>query len=189
MKRKTAVTVYIGGAICLLGVLLVWAYSQNKISAIAPDVRQKSLLNSAKEIICSIDEAICVTEKNETIRYTVVNYYDVLNQYYLFHKSVVCKTGNDYEIQLSRFLFEDIAALTVFLYHELYHIRSSDYSLYEKDASQLKKCQDHNKVKKATIVFVEKLDAWLKETDKHHSEKSAIFYSGLPGNKLDKCRQ
>ena len=100
---------------------------------------------------------------------------------------VTYKSGGKYEINLSPFIFGDKNALLVFIYHELAHVRYTNFELYE-DGDELlafNQCVDHNVIKSKTLNFVSKVGL----NDMRYSHELVNSYANLSGNKIVECKE
>lgn len=142
---------------------------------------QQGVINDVLNDICLVDSNFCGIKN---INYKVFIYPEwlrpILSQSISFYAEAN-KRVNGHEIKISPFLMENRQALIVYLYHELNHVKRSDFSLYIDGNDQLI-CIDHNQVKLAT----QKLPKMMIGNNKY--DISAITeYTNYTGNTIIKC--
>lgn len=187
-------TMLVSFLVLYIGAIIFSTYaiiSRDRTPRTDPSEKQKEMIEQSINIICTIDDVICHTSNNKQIHYKVQNLPPVLNigrAFYFSHYAITNESVNGFQISLTSHLFDDIGALTIFLFHELKHIESSDFKLYQEN-DLTKRCIDHNLVKEATTDFALKLDDWTQSP----SGSLILFrvppsrYTKLPGNTVQKC--
>ncbi len=183
--------------------VLVWAslmtvqYQFSKSPLLEPSPSQLGDLATAKRIICAADSITCNRISHHRLEYRIKDlpgYTDILRETSwaaLSLSAATYKTDRGYRIVLSRHLFDDISAVSMFLYHELQHVISSDPRFFKGDYgdNNLAACRDHNAVKRKTREFSEILDGWFK-TPKGQNYKIShrpTWYARLSGNTPRHC--
>lgn len=183
------------GAVFVIGLLsfsIIAALIKRATPQDEPTALQQAQIDQAIDAICHLDKIICQTATTEKIQYKVLNLSAVLDigrTYYWSHYAVTHRTESGYQISVTNHLFDDLSALSVFLFHELQHVHSSDFKLYEESNDKKTECIDHNDVKKATAVFAEKLEAWIQTPEGRLARMtgSPIVFAKLPGNTIKDC--
>ena len=176
-------------AIVFCAVLLA-VYSTDRAEKITLSNYQLTLINQASIKICQLDEKTCNQIKKGNIQYKAIvipSWLRPLNLFNFNHQAVTFQREGHYEVQLADVLFDDLNAITVFLYHEVQHIAYSDFALYSAQPTyltSLKNCLDHNKVKMLTLDFAIKLDELEPVIN---DQMSHIDYALLWGNEFNSC--
>lgn len=177
-------------AIVLLSIIA--AYHTKKSPIELPSPEQQAMISKSKALICTIDNDLCDEIDFEIIDFKVIKlplYLDLGRRLYWSHYAVADKTDSGYRISLTNHLFDDISATTVFIYHELQHVNSSDFSLYDEGGNEHDQCVDHNRVKQMTSEFAKKLDLLMntKEGLELNMKGLPTDYAKLPGNTTKSC--
>lgn len=172
--------------------VLIAAWIKRMTPEDEPTAYQQQQIDRAISVICRLDEVICKTATTESIQYKVLNlsaFLDIGRAFYWSHYAVTHRTETGYQISFTSHLFDDLSALSVFMFHELQHIRSSDFELYEDANRKKEECIDHNFVKQSTSAFTEKLEAWLHTPEGRlmRMNESPIVFAKLPGNTIKDC--
>ena len=170
----------------------VGKYYTKKSLLVEPNSQQYEMIANAEEIICTLDKIICESMNKEQLLYQVIDLpiiLDIGRPLYWSHYAITHKNDHGFEVNFTSHLFDDIAAVTMFFYHELQHVKNSDFKLYYEQGYELEQCNDHNRVKNNTLEFAKRLDDWFE------SEKGLIYkiknrpssYARLPGNTPRDC--
>ena len=177
--------------------LMTVQYQFREAPLLEPSLSQYEELTIAKRIICATDPITCNRISSHSLEYRIQDlpgYTDVLRETSwadLTLSAVTYKTDRGYRIVLSRHLFEDISAVSMFLYHELQHVISSDSSFFHGsygDADPAA-CRDHNEVKRKTREYSVILDSWFRTPEGHKYEirHRPSWYAKLSGNTPRQC--
>ena len=194
---KPLIKVSIGIGLVILIIIVPPCYFMMKLAkgnyqVMNINVYQLQRLEQAKNIIFKLDPGMQQDIEQKTVQYVVLKYpwYEKLPFFNWFGCSYYgyANEHNDdtYRVALSEPLFFDFTALVVYLYHELQHVKITDFSLTDP----VDKCEDHNAVKQATTDFVNsKLMEWyeLEETQGFNSYHPPSFYARNSGNIQQNC--
>lgn len=178
--------------IVIVLVSIIATYHTKKSPIEVPSLEQQAMISKSKTLICTIDNHLCDAIDFGIIDFKVIKlpqYLDIGKRLYWSHYAVADKTDSGYRISLTNHLFDDISATTVFIYHELQHVNSSDFSLYDEGGNEHDQCVDHNRVKEMTSEFAKKLDLLVnaKEGLNLNMRGLPTDYAKLPGNTIKSC--
>lgn len=180
--------VLLGAGICIL--LLPSILSEGGFAAVVLTEAQKQQLVIAGRAICDTDPDTCDTLQTVPIHYTGLKmpYFMYWMPPEKLRRAYTHKDTDPIEIRFTQHVFDDTAAVTMMLYHELQHVRYSDHTLYD-GAHVYEACRDHNRVKQVAQTHAGKLDAWFLSPKGQKIAYQALpgHYANDAGNTLEDC--
>lgn len=159
-------------------------YLQNVISdsnTLNVSPQNEQMLTTALDDICYFDNKLCGISD---VKYVVFDYPYLLGPLLSNPRSFYAEANlvaGQFEIKLSPFVFDDKNALLVFLYHELNHVKLTDFTLFP-NGDLKKQCEDHNRIKLATINLPNLMGGTSK-----YDIRLVNTYLNYPGNKTINC--
>ncbi|GIU51547.1 hypothetical protein TUM4438_41590 [Shewanella sairae] len=161
-------------------------YNNNHIK---PSLVQQQEISSASNKLCSLVPSVCTLIENEKLTFLIKEegYSMYIMNKFIYAAGAYTKLYNDgYLITLNEGLFSNVNQLETVLYHELMHIKESDFSLINPEyeyGETFETCKDHNHVKQLTLDLFERL---VKSGMMQYQEHLDIARVSN-GNLLDDC--
>lgn len=152
-------------------------------------------LTEAYDRICLVNASMCTDIREKKIDYLAIpmgRLYSILNLLHSGDYAVTFKHNENFEIRISETLFSSDIPLTVFLYHELEHVRADKSFSFDihNNKEVMEACFNHNQVKHLTTQFSETLERYLTEKNvvfDHYD--SPRYIATLEGNQIKDCNE
>lgn len=180
---------------CVVIIILISGldiYFKVNTEEITPTTIQAKVIERSMHIACS--HMSCTKKIHESTSFKIRTYpiiAELGKPWDLRLNAETFEHEGSFDIHLSEHLFDDYIALTVFIFHELAHVKYSDHRLYQETEPTtevlIKQCKDHNHVKQLTAKFAQKIDLESLTNGRIHGGKTALYYSRLPGNRVQDC--